>query len=148
MNEVLKKLGPSKQNPILIINAPEEYKLVMKDIKSEIHNQVSTKYEFIQIFEDNLSDAHKKVKEIISALKDGGLLWFCYPKSSSKKYHSDINRGKAMEFFGPYNFESVFQISIDNDWTAMRFRNVDEIKSLKRKFAVSDKGKERIKGNK
>ena len=148
MNEVLKKLGLSKKNPILIINAPEEYKKIMREIKSEIHNQVSTKYEFIQIFEDNLSEAHKKVKVVISALKDGGLLWFCYPKGSSKKYHSDINRNKAMEIFGPYNFESVFQISIDNDWTAMRFRNVDEIKSLKRKFAVSDKGKERIKDNK
>ncbi|MDA8236180.1 MAG: hypothetical protein M0Z31_15560 [Clostridia bacterium] len=40
----------TQQNTVLILNAPEEYKEVVNDIKSEIHTTISGKYEFIQIF--------------------------------------------------------------------------------------------------
>jgi len=69
-------------------------------------------------------------------------------KGSSKKYNSDINRARAREVFAPYEFEAVTQVAIDDDWSAMRFRYVDYIKTMKRKTAVTKKGKERIKGNK
>lgn len=147
MNKILDKLKLSKQNPILIINAPEEYKKVIMDIKSEVHLKINGKYDFIQFFANTLADANTMVKAVTKAIKNDGLLWFCYPKGTSKKYHSDINRNKAWEIFGPYNYEAVSQISIDDDWSALRFRNTDKIKTLKRKIAASTKGKERIKNN-
>ncbi len=44
-----------------------------------------------------------------------------------------------------YEFEPVSQVSIDDDWSAMRFRHVDNINAMKRKTAATEKGKERIK---
>lgn len=47
MNSILKKLGLTNQNPVLIINAPEEYKEIMKDIEAVIDNIINDKYSFI-----------------------------------------------------------------------------------------------------
>jgi hypothetical protein len=48
---------------------------------------------------------------------------------------------------GKLNFEGVMQVSIDEDWSALRFRHVDYIKTMKRKKALSEKGKKRIRDN-
>ncbi len=39
-------------------------------------------------------------------------------------------------------------MAIDEDWSALRFRRADFIKSMSRSFAVSDKGKEKVKQRK
>lgn len=64
---------------------------------------------------------------------------------TSNKYKSNCKRATVAEVFGPFNFEPVTQVAIDDDWSAMRFRYVNNIKTLKRKTAVSEKGKQRIK---
>lgn len=147
MNSILKKLGLKDQTPILILNAPDEYDEVSQYIESEVHRQVSANYKFIQVFAKDLAEAHKLVADSITALDKEGHFWFCYPKGTSKKYRSDINRTKAWEVFSPYEFEPASQVSINDDWTAMRFRHVDDIKVMKRKTATTEKGKTRVKNN-
>lgn len=147
MNTVLKKLGyTDKTDSVLILNAPEEYKEIMKEINAEIHTEINGKYKFIQIFAENMNEANKYAKEAVEALDGDGHLWLCYPKGTSKKYKSDINRTKSWEVFSTYEFEPVSQVAIDENWTAMRFRNIDNIKNMKRKTAATEKGKERISG--
>lgn len=36
------------------------------------------------------------------------------------------------------------QAAIDSEWIVMRFRHIDNIKTMKRKTAATEKGKERI----
>jgi len=76
-------------------------------------------------------------------------LWFCYPKGTSKKYKCDFNRDTGWETLGNYNLEGVRQVAIDEDWSALRFRKIEHIKTLTRResFAISKEGKERIKKN-
>ncbi|MFM6948875.1 MAG: hypothetical protein ACKOWQ_07675 [Aquirufa sp.] len=47
---------------------------------------------------------------------------------------------------GEIGFEPVSQVAIDEDWTALRFRNVHFIKTLKRnpEAIMSKEGKARI----
>lgn len=92
-------------------------------------------------------EAKKYIKELVIISRGDEYLWFCYPKGTSRKYHSDLNRKRLIELFGPYDFEGVTQIAIDDDWSAIRFKHVDNIKIMKRKWAGSKKGKERIKDN-
>ncbi|MDS1030972.1 DUF3052 domain-containing protein [Bacillota bacterium LX-D] len=145
MNSVLKKLGLTTQNPVLILNAPDEYKDVLSEITAEIHTTINGKYKFIQVFQIDLYKTKSIAKDLIEALETDGHLWLCYPKGTSKKYKSDINREKAWDIFAAYEFEPVTQISIDDNWSAIRYRHVDHIKTMKRKTAASEKGKERIK---
>lgn len=147
MNDILKKLRLAGHDPVLIIDAPEGYVAVLDSINSDIHTSPQGSYSFIQIFAMDIITAEKHLKEVVNLLEEGGYLWFCYPKGSSKKYHSELNRNKAIELFGPYDFEGVTQISIDEDWSAIRFKYVDDIKVMKRKWAGSKKGKERISKN-
>lgn len=145
MNPILKKLGLTNQNPILIINAPDEYQEIMKDIEADIHTTINGEYKFIQIFAKSMEEAHSYGEAAVKALDGDGHLWLCYPKGTSKKYKTDINRTKSWEVFAPFEFEPVSQVAINEDWSAMRFRHIDNIKTLKRKTASTEKGKERIK---
>jgi hypothetical protein len=50
------------------------------------------------------------------------LLWFAYPKGTSKKYTCDFNRDDGWGALRESGFDSVRQIAIDEDWSALRFR--------------------------
>jgi len=40
-------------------------------------------------------------------------------------------------------YEPVRQVAIDEDWSALRFRKVEQIKKMTRNFAYTEKGIER-----
>jgi hypothetical protein len=80
-----------------------------------------------------------KQKEVDSLAKTIGkkvegdaVVWFAYPKGSSKKYKSEINRESGWKEMGEAGFEPVRMVAIDEDWTAVRFRRADFIKTMKR----------------
>jgi len=77
-------------------------------------------------------------------------IWFAYPKGTSKKYKSDINRDKGWSSLGDLGYEPVSQVAIDDDWSALRFRKVSNIKVMNRSKlgAISEEGKVRAKNNK
>jgi hypothetical protein len=145
MSEILKKLGYKDQDPILVINAPVEYKAAFAEKVVDIHTKINGKYSFIQVFETQLESARNKTAALIEALEEDGHLWVCYPKGTSKNYKSDINRTKIWDLFASYEFEPVTQVAINDDWSAIRYRHVDNISSMKRKTAATEKGKLRIK---
>jgi len=47
-------------------------------------------------------------------------------------YRCDFNRDTGWVALGEIGFEGVRQIAIDEDWTALRFRRVEFIKTLTR----------------
>jgi len=141
---ILKKLQLKNRNPILIITSPEEYKSVIETIQAEIHRQPQQNYSFVQIFVKSISEANEVIPNSASKLEGDGKLWICYPKKSSQKYNSDISRDKGWDAVAKLNLEPVTMISINEDWSALRFRKVEHIKKLTRKNAISEKGKKRI----
>ena len=144
-NSVLKKLGLRDQNPVLIINPPEEYKDIMKAISAKIHYEPRQTYRFVHLFVRSREEVNAYGRMAVDSLDGDGHLWVSYPKKSSKKYACDISRDEGWDVFGQKNFEPVMQVSIDEDWSALRFRCVDYIKTMKRKSALSRAGKRRIK---
>jgi len=144
-NTVLKKLNYKGQDPILIIDPPDQFQPVINGLTAEIHTQIRRKYDFILFFVRSLADAYNQVEAIVNALEEDGHLWLCYPKGTSKKYEANINRTRAWDVLSPYDFEAVSQIAIDDDWSALRFKHVDTIKTMRRKTAATPRGKDRIK---
>jgi hypothetical protein len=80
---------------------------------------------------------------IIPKMEGDAILWMCYPKGSSKKYSCDFNRDNGWEMMGEYDLESVRMVAIDEDWSALRFRKMEFIKTFNRneKMALSTIGK-------
>ncbi|MCC3159628.1 hypothetical protein LJ737_20470 [Hymenobacter sp. 15J16-1T3B] len=71
-------------------------------------------------------------------------VWVAYPKGTSKKYRCEFNRDNGWAALGQAGFEPVSQVAIDEDWSALRFRRVEFIKSMTRKGAISAGGQARI----
>lgn len=70
---------------------------------------------------------------IRSTIQDDAVLWVAYPKKSSKKYRCDFDRNQGWEAFAPLPFEPVRQIAINEDWTALRWRNIRFFNNLNRR---------------
>jgi hypothetical protein len=68
-----------------------------------------------------------------------------YPKKTSKKYKTQIHRDSGWTALGELGFEPVSLVSLDDDWSALRFRKVDYIKTLSRRESslLSDAAKAR-----
>ncbi len=62
----------------------------------------------------------------VSAVKHDGLLWISYPKRSSK-VETDITRDVGWEAVTQAGLRAVTQVSINDVWSALRFRPVDRI---------------------
>lgn len=60
------------------------------------------------------------------------VLWFAYPKGTSKRYSCEFNRDTGWRVLGAAGFEGVRQVAIDEDWSAVRFRRAAFIKTMKR----------------
>jgi len=88
------------------------------------------------------------VAEAVTGMASGDVkVWLAYPKASSKRYRCDFNRDSGWEPLGEAGFEAVRQVAIDEDWSALRFRRVEHIASLKRdpKRVLSAAGRSRVR---
>ncbi|HRK28731.1 MAG TPA: hypothetical protein PK239_15765 [Chitinophagales bacterium] len=153
MTPLFKKLNFKDPQEILVVNAPTffeteladigEYAKIQKDIK-----KVKT-IDFAIIFVLTQEQIDNAIDLIFPKLNGDAVLWFCYPKGTSKKYKCDFNRDTGWETLGNYNLEGVRQVAIDEDWSALRFRKTEYIKTLTRResYAISKDGKERTKKN-
>ncbi len=63
----------------------------------------------------------------IATLKTGGLLWFTYPKKSSK-VQTDITRDVGWNSLSAAGLRPVTQIAVDDIWSALRFRPEADVK--------------------
>jgi hypothetical protein len=81
------------------------------------------------------------------ARKAGGdaIVWFAYPKGTSKKYTSQIDSNNGWNMLGREGFEPVRMVAIDEDWSAKRFRRAGFIKNMTRpkEYRPTRRGKAR-----
>lgn len=149
MNPIFKKLQYKQTEKIYVLNAPIEFKPVLDEMTgiTTVKKSPNCKqtYDFVLYFIKSCEDIQKYAQKTADKLNDDALLWFAYPKKSSKKYQSDISRDDGWQPLGDLGFEPVRQVAIDDDWSALRFRPAEKIKSMSRdaKMALSSLGKER-----
>ncbi len=70
-------------------------------------------------------------------------MWFAYPKGTSKKCKSQIDRDTGWNMLGHKGFEPVRMVAIDEDWSAKRFRRAGLIKNMTRpkEYRLTERGK-------
>jgi hypothetical protein len=128
MSTLIKNLQIKTESDFLIAGLPEELELLKKELPL-FNDTQKNNHDFIMIFAEKETTAKVLIAKYLKLLTDDGLFWFCYPKKSSKKYKSDITRDSTWALFESYNFRPVRQISIDDDWSALRFRDCKYVKS-------------------
>ena len=85
----------------------------------------SEKGDFVHLFVTSKAELAERFAEAAEAVTDGGLLWLSYPKSTkTQKY--DINRDSLWDLVIPYGWHPVAQVSLDDNWSAMRLKKNEE----------------------
>jgi hypothetical protein len=82
----------------------------------------------------SVSEVEQIAPVTIHNLMADGVLWFCYPKKTSKKYNSEIDRDHGWKVLIDSGFYGIRLVAIDPDWSALRFRNKKYIKSASGRF--------------
>lgn len=151
---LFKKLNFKQHKGILILNYPAEFEAelnAMKDcttIKTNIKK--ISEIEFVLTFIKTQAELNTIAPLVNKKLKGDGIVWFAYPKGSSKKYKAEINRDNGWEILGKSGFEAVRQVAINDDWSALRFRKVEFIRTMSRRteFAMTAAGRAKTKPGK
>ena len=146
MATVFEKLQLKDQKEIVILNPPKSFEpeiARLKGVTVKRSVQGVKEIDFALAFVTTQEEADAAIQAVTTRVKGDAAVWFAYPKGSSKRYTSTINRDNGWAKLGAAGFEGVRMIAIDEDWSAARFRRAEFIKSMKRDaaWAMSATGK-------
>ncbi len=149
MNAIFKKLNYKSQPEILVIHPPGSFTPNLQTMReyAKIETDISKVdfIEFVLSFVTEKEQIDALAPEIFGKIDGDALVWFAYPKKSSKKYTCNFNRDTGWEIMGQFGYEGVRMVAIDADWSALRFRNVQYIKKITRRksMALTKEAKDR-----
>ena len=132
MQGIWKKLNFKDDTAVMILNPPESFEDSIAELEGVdiIRDQVAkTEINFFLFFVKEKSEIDKITSNILIDTAGDVIVWFCYPKGSSKKYTCDFNRDNGWDYLKENGFGGVRQVAIDQDWSALRFRRSQYIKS-------------------
>jgi len=132
MGSVFEKLNLGSRQEIVVLDAPESFAPELARLPViAIHHHLESVAEaaFWLAFVTRKSDVEKLAPEIARRAKGDAIVWFAYPKGTSKKYTCDFNRDTGWTPLKKLGFDTVRAVAIDEDWTALRFRRKEFIKS-------------------
>jgi hypothetical protein len=146
MTPLFKKLNLSTQPVIHVLNAPASFEPELAALGGvEVSRVPAADASFVLAFVITQAELDKCSAKIAKFAVGDAVVWLAYPKGSSRQYRCEFNRDTGWAVLGNAGFEPVRQVAIDADWSALRFRRVDFIKSITRDpaGAISSAGKVR-----
>ena len=132
MSSLFQKLNLKAQREIAVFNVPAflEAELArLENVKVLRDAKKPTAVQFALAFVLQQSELNRLSKILADGAEGDALLWFAYPKGTSKRYTCDFNRDAGWQVIRRAGFDSVRQVAIDEDWTALRFRRVQYVKA-------------------
>jgi len=132
---IFAKLNLGSLTSVVVYNAPSSFENelaglegveVLRDPKKPASPKFSLAFVTTQKEVDRLS------KLLAAAAEGDALLWFAYPKQTSKRYSCEFNRDTGWGELRKAGFDTVRAVAIDDDWSALRFRRKEFIKPRSR----------------
>ncbi len=137
MSEIFKKLNLKDLTEILVLNAPQSFEAELAALEPvSLLRQLedAQAIDFALAFMTRQAEVDELAASLLPRARGDALVWFAYPKGSSKKYTCDFNRDTGWKQVEAAGFLPVRQVAIDEDWSALRFRRKEFIKNLTRKW--------------
>jgi hypothetical protein len=151
MTPLFTKLNLKAQAEIVVLDAPEGFDRELDALRGVAVRRSADEAERVE-FALAFVTTHAQVRAAADALLPkaavDAVVWLAYPKGTSKRYRSEINRDSGWAPMGAAGFEPVRQVAIDEDWSALRFRRVEFVRSMKRdpSRAATEQGRARTSG--
>jgi hypothetical protein len=131
MTPLFEKLNLGSHRDVLILDAPESFKAEVTALAGVAvwrdASQTPT-VTFALVFVRTVAEVEAAADALLPKAQGDAVIWFAYPKASSKRYRCEFNRDTGWAALGRAGFESVRQVAIDEDWSALRFRRVEYVK--------------------
>ena len=150
MTPLFTKLNLKDHAAIVVLNAPPEFEPELAALAGgvKVHRKpMSAATTFALAFVKTRSELSAAARAILPRVVGDAVVWFAYPKATSKRHKSEINRDSEWAPLGEAGFEGVRQVAIDADWSALRFRHVNFIRTMTRHpaGAISAAGKQKTR---
>jgi hypothetical protein len=148
MHPLLKKLNFKTHKNLVILNAPNDLDSLWAEFTDQIKAEKmlgESAVDFALVFCTKLEEVIKYAALVDAKMEENGLFWFAYPKGSSKKYKCEFNRDNGWQAMGDLGYEPVRMVAVDDDWSALRFRKTEHIKTMTRgvEWRMSEEGKKK-----
>jgi len=131
MPSIFEKLNLKQQREILVVNAPPSFEpelLALESVTVLRDPKKAKALHFALAFATRQAEVDALAQLLASKAEGDALLWFAYPKGTSKRYTCEFNRDTGWSALRSAGFDTVRQVAIDEDWSALRFRRVEYIK--------------------
>ena len=135
MATVFEKLNLKDHQEIVVLSPPTAFasELARLPVKT-FHHQLAQvpSMDFFLAFVTRKSEVDALAPQIAKRAKGDAIVWFAYPKGTSKKYKCDFNRDNGWDALNAPGWETVRAVAIDEDWAALRLRRTEFIKPRSR----------------
>ena len=131
MSPLFKKMNLGTHTEVAVFNAPQSFESELKALKSVKvvrDPKQPAKLAFALAFAVTQSELDRYAALLAAAAEGDAVLWFAYPKGTSKRYRCEFNRDQGWQVIRGAGFDSVRQVAIDADWSALRFRRLAYVK--------------------
>jgi hypothetical protein len=127
-----KKLQMRPGQRAVVINAPAGYLDQLLPLPDGVEIVVSGEgpFDFVQLFVHDLAQLQALLPLAIQSVKHDALLWIAYPKGGAKM-GTDLNRDRLWAAVSEHHLTGVALVSLDEVWSAMRFRPSEQVASAK-----------------
>jgi hypothetical protein len=115
---VLSKLLYKPGARAMVLNAPESYQQVLKELPDAHRTIEDGPFDFVHVFVTHREDVARDGATWRAAVKPGGVLWVSYPKG--KTLPTDLNRDSLRAALQAVGLDPIAQVSIDEVWSALR----------------------------
>jgi hypothetical protein len=132
---LFKKLNLGAHQEIVVLNAPDSFEPELKQLKGVkvLRDPAKPKnVKFAMAFAITQAQLDRASKALAAASEGDAVIWFAYPKGTSKRYTCEFNRDSGWKVIVGAGFESVRMVAIDEDWSALRFRRVEFVKPARK----------------
>jgi hypothetical protein len=129
------KLNLKHQTEIVVVNAPGSFEPEIASLgKVTVRRALADARQvaFSLAFMTTQKEVDAFAKAVARKATGDAIVWFAYPKGTSKNYTCEFNRDNGWAAMGKAGFEPVRMVAIDEDWTALRFRRAEFIKTMTR----------------
>ena len=98
-----------KGGDALVLRAPEEFEAELSSLRERTPVKTTLRskgpFPFALAFVTSCAEIEALAAKVADRVEEDGILWFAYPKKSSKRYDSDVGRDDSWGPLGEVGFE-------------------------------------------
>lgn len=125
-----RKLLMRESHRVLILHPPNGFQSLLDPLPvgARIVSEPAGSADVVVLFVRNRADLQRDATRAVAMTRREGALWLAFPKGTSK-VKSDLSRDDGWDALTVLGYVGVSIVSIDETWSAFRFRPVELVGS-------------------